>query len=336
MTGLRNALPLVFFSAAVVFSITACPQAFAMSDCQPFIVDVLAGEPVPMEMMVDDLTTVRIAYVGEVHTIDRHHQLQAEILGSLSRRGLKLALGMEMFSVNQQKVLDGWQRGQASVASLMADLGKGHWTNLLDYESVLLAARKLKVSILGINADDNLVKKVARDGISGLTAEERGQVPRGFDRINPVNDRLLRLKLRVHRAFEAKSLDRIVLAQALRDATMARTIVHFLNSPEGKDRTMMVIAGSGHLNYGLGIPDRVQRSATLSNRIILPSESGELVLTETEKRHALPIDITHEDLKFIDKPIADYIHMIPLREKAKEPPTPQRSPEMDQARLTGR
>jgi uncharacterized iron-regulated protein len=323
----------VLFPAAVVLAGIACPQASAMSDCKPFIVDVLAGEPVPMEMMIDDLATVRIVYVGEVHTIDRHHELQAEILRVLSRRGLKLALGMEMFSANQQKILDGWQRGQSSVASLINDLGKGHWTNLLDYESILLDARNLKVPILGINADDNLVKKVAREGISALTEAERRQVPRGFDRINPVNDRLLRLKLRVHRAFEGKSLDRIVLAQALRDATMAHAIVHFLNSPEGTERTMMVIAGSGHLNYGLGIPDRVQRRAKLSNRIILPSESGELVLTETEKRHALPLEITHKDLKFVDKPVADYIHMIPLREKSREPATPQHSPEMDQARL---
>ncbi len=336
MSSLRNDFLLVLLIAMVVLAILASPQASAMSDCQPFIVDVLAGEPVSMETMIEDLGTVRIVYVGEVHTIDRHHRLQAEILRDLSRRGLKLALGMEMFSVNQRKILDAWQRGNASVASLISDLGKGHWTNLLDYESVLLAARNLKIPILGINADDNLVKKVAREGIGALTAAERREMPRGFDRINPVNDRLLRLKLRVHKAFEGKSLDRIVLAQALRDATMAQSVVRFLNSPEGIGRTMMVIAGSGHLNYGLGIPDRVQRRAKLSSRILLPSESGELVLTETEKRHARPLEITHKDLMFINKPIADYLHMIPLREKSGSPTTPQRDPEMDQARLTER
>lgn len=334
MTGLRNASSLIFFSAAVVFCITACSQASAMSDCKSFIVDVLAGEPVPMEMMVEDLASVRIVYIGEIHTISRHHQLQAKLLRVMSQRGLKLALGMEMFSVNQQKVLDGWQHGQAGVADLARDLGKGHWTNLLDYESVLLTARELKVPILGINAEDNIVKKVARGGIEGLTEDERERAPRGFDQINPLNDRLLRLKLRVHRAFEGKSLDRIVLAQGLRDATMARTIVDFLNSPEGKDRTIMVIAGTGHLNYGLGVPELVERQARLPNRIILPSESGELVLTESEKRQALPLEITHKDLKFIGKPIADYLHMIPLREKARKPAKPQPSPEMDQARLT--
>ncbi|MDQ7784621.1 MAG: ChaN family lipoprotein [Desulfomonilaceae bacterium] len=334
VTGLGKALFLIVLMSVQAAATAVYAQESAMSDCKSFIVDVLAGEPVPMEMMVDDLASVRIVYVGEVHTIDRHHELQTEILRVLSQRGLKLALGMEMFSVRQQEILDRWQRGDGSVASLIHDLGKGHWTNLLDYESVLLTARKLHVPILGINADDALVKKVARHGIRGLSDAEQREAPRGFDRINPVNDRLLRLKLRVHRAFEGKSLDRIVLAQALRDETMARAIVRFLDSPEGKDRTMMVIAGSGHLNYGLGIPERVRRRGEITSRIILPSESGELVLSESEKRQAVPVEITHKDLLFINKPIADYLHLIPLRKKSEEPPAPTSAPEMDQARLT--
>jgi len=334
MTDSKNSLLSAFLTTAVVFATLACPQAFAMPDCKPLVLDVLAGEPVPMEMMVDDLATVRVVYVGEVHTIRLHHRLQAEVLRALTQRDLKLALGMEMFSTKQQRILNEWQRGQGSVESLVNDLGQDVWTNLLDYKSVLLSARSLRIPILAINAEDSLVKKVARNGISGLTVEERRQMPRGFDRIDPLNDRLLRLKLRVHKAFEGKSLDRIVLAQALRDATMARTIVRFLNSPEGKGRTMMVIAGSGHLNYGLGIPDRVQERAKFSNRIVIPSESGELVLTEAEKRQAVPLDITHKDLRFINRPISDYLYVIPLREKQRKPATPQRSPKMDQARLT--
>ncbi|MFH1116860.1 MAG: ChaN family lipoprotein [Pseudomonadota bacterium] len=335
MTCPRNALPRVLLSAVVVLAVTTCLPASAMSD-KPFIIDVLAGEPVPMDVMVDDLASVRIVYVGEVHTIDRHHGLQAEILRTLSRRGLKLALGMEMFSVKQQEILDRWQRGHKGVPDLIHDLGKGVWSNLPDYEPVLLTARALKIPILAINAEDSLVRKVARGGIAGLTADERSLAPEGLDHINPLNDRLLRLRLRVHKAFDGKSLDRIVLAQALRDATMARAVVRFLRSPQGEGRTIMVIAGNGHLNYGLGIPDRVQRRAEFSDRIVLPSESGELVLTETEKRQALPVDITHKDLRFINKPIADYLHVIPLKEKSGEPAAPQSPPGMDQARVTKR
>lgn len=303
----------------------------AMSDCKPFIVDLYMGEPLPMDMVMEDLASVKIVYVGEVHTVDRHHEIQGEILRRLSEKGLKLALGMEMFSAAQQDILDRWQQGDDSVAALINELGKAHWTNLMDYESLLIFARQLDIPIIGLNAEDRLVRKVARKGLRGLTSAERKQVPRGLKRINRLNDKLLRLKLQVHRAFKGKGLDRIVLAQVLRDATMARTIVRFLKSSDNKDRTMMVIAGSGHLNFGLGIPDRVQRQANLSNRIILPSESGEMVLSEDQKRHAAPLNITHKDLRFINRPIADYLHMIPLKKKSEEPA--HYTPDMNEARL---
>jgi hypothetical protein len=74
----------------------------------------------------------------------------------------------------------------------------------------------------------------------------------------------------------------------------------------------MVIAGSGHINYGFGIPERVRRRVDISFRIILPSESGELQLSEAEKRQAVDIDISHEDVKFIDRPIADYLSVLPV------------------------
>lgn len=326
-TGLRG-LCRAFLIASVILM---CAQTPVMSECKPFVVDVLIGEPVPMDMVIDDLATVKIIYVGEVHTIDRHHEFQAEMLERLSRRGVKLALGMEMFSVRQQEILDQWQQGNEGVRGLIHALGKGHWTNLMDYRRVLLLARKLLIPILGLNAEDGLVRTVARKGLDGLSGDERAELPPGLEEINPLNDRLLRLKLKVHRAFEGKGLARIILAQALRDATMARAAVDFLESPRGRDRTMMVVAGTGHLNYGFGIPDRVQRRTSLSHRIILPSESGELVLSEAEKQHALPVEITHEDLRFIKKPIADYLHMIPLQKKRPEPTL--EPPRTDEARL---
>ena len=70
---------------------------------------MLMGEPIPMEMMLDDLLQVRIVYLGEIHTIARHHRVQSEILRLLAERGVKLALGMEMLGEEQQPILDRWQ-----------------------------------------------------------------------------------------------------------------------------------------------------------------------------------------------------------------------------------
>lgn len=304
-----------FLGGILLVAIHAMPAVVHTLDSDsPFIIDMLMGEPVEMETMLDDLADTKIIYLGEVHTIARHHKLQADMLKRLEQRGLKLALGMEMFSTQQQAVLDRWVSSKQSIDDLVKELGKEHWTNLKDYESVLTTARDLGIAIVGLNVPDDLVHKIAREGLAGLSANEKASLPEDLEQINPSNDRLLRLRLRVHRAFEAKSLDNIVLAQALRDATMARAVVEFLNSPKGKDAVMAVIAGSGHVNYGFGIPERIKRRLDVPYRIILASESGELVLSEQEMRQMAPVHLTHKDLEFIQKPIADYLHVIPLKE----------------------
>jgi uncharacterized iron-regulated protein len=271
-----------------------------------------------MDTMVDDLATARIVYIGEVHTIRRHHGIQTEILNRLAERNIKLALGMEMFSVHQQEIVSRWQKGNESIEHLMRALGAGHWTNLPDYGPTLLSARKLGAPILGLNADDSLVRKVARKGLEGLSESEKKQVPAEVGTVDPLYDRLLRLRLQVHKAFQRKSLDNIVLAQAVRDEAMARAVVGLLTSPEGKDRIVLVIAGAGHINYGLGVPSRVTRMMNEPFRIVLPSESGELVLSEEEKRQSTPVQITHHDLSFIRRPIADYLHVVPLKSEPEE------------------
>ncbi len=300
------------------------------------IVDMLLGEPVTMDEMLEDLSKARIVYLGEVHSIKRHHELQLEIFRRMSDgtgpglgpRGMRPALGMEMFTREQQDALDRWLAGKADLGALIRDLGGEHWTNIRDYEEVLLTARDRKVRILGLNAPDRLVKRVARVGLAGLSPEELAQIPPDTDQISPQLDRLLRLRLRVHKAFEKRSLDSIVLAQAVRDATMARSISRYLDSEAGRDRTVVVIAGAGHVNYGLGIPERVLRTHKLPYRIVIPTESGELRLSEEEKRQSLPLDmVTHMDLRFLRAPIADYLHVIPRKEE-NEPAAPN-EPESD-------
>lgn len=309
-------LPVIFLAAALLLPGWSLK---AMADCRPFIIDLLMGEPVPFEVMLEDLTKARIVYVGEFHTIARHHELQTRILKGLAEENGKPALGMEMFEESDQPTLDRWFASDKDFSALMGALGPHRWTNLPDYAHLLLLARDLKIPVVGLNAPAALVRKVAREGLQSLSESEKKALPADVADLAPLNDRLLRLRLKVHRAFQEKSLDRVVLAQGLRDATMARAVVGFLDSPQGKDRTMMVVAGSGHLNYGFGIPRRVGKMRDYPHRIILASESGELVLSDAEKRTSVPVEITHEDLSFIRLPIADYLQMIPLK-KEESPP----------------
>lgn len=286
--------------------------------CPSIIVDLLLGEPVPIETALDDMSAVRIVYVGEFHTIERHHNLQVEILRGLVQRNPNVALAMEMFTSGQQPVLDRWLSSREPVSALVENLGEDRWTNLMDYSSVLTIARDLNIPVVGLNISNGIVRKVARGGLGSLSEEEKAFVPPDVEPINPLYAKLLSIRLKVHRAFQGKSLDRIVYAQALRDAVMASTITKYLEGPKTKDRLLLVIAGNGHLNYGFGVPERVKRQINVPYRIILPSESGELELSEAQKRQAVDIEISHEDLKFIHQPIADYLSVLPIKSNDRD------------------
>ncbi|MFH0957680.1 MAG: ChaN family lipoprotein [Pseudomonadota bacterium] len=293
-------------------------NARSSMQCPSIIVDLHLGEPVSLDVALDDMAGAAVVYVGEYHTISRHHQFQADIMKGLAKRNGISGLAMEMFTTEQQSLVDKWLESKDSVSELLQKLGPGAWNNLKDYESVLLMARDLGIPIISLNAPDSLVRKVSREGLESLPETERKLLPEDIEPVNPDYSRLLSLKLRVHRAFEGKGLTRIIQAQALRDAVMASNIIQFLEKHPKANKPLMVIAGSGHINYGFGIPERVEKYVDASYRIILPSESGELQLSEAEKKQAVEIDISHEDVKFIGRPIADYLSVLPVESNDDE------------------
>lgn len=306
-----------FTVVAVCIAVGWCPMSYSFSE-DSLVVDVLFGEPVPFQAMLEDLATVDVIFLGEIHTIARHHRLETELLKRLTSMGVKLALGMEMICEEQQAAVDRWQKGRAGFRELAQELGEEKWTNLRDYESLITSARQLGVPITGLNAPENLVRKVAQKGLDALTEPEFVEVPRDVRTVNPEYDRLLRMRLRVHKAFERRPLDNIILAQCLRDATMARAVFRFLESSQRHGRSMLVVAGAGHMNYGFGIPERLAALRPTTNRIVMLSESGELVLSEFEKQHSTPVEIRHKDLRFIRSPIADYLVLKPLRKTDRD------------------
>jgi hypothetical protein len=100
---------------------------------------------------------------------------------------------------------------------------------------------------------------------------------------------------------------------------MATALCSFLASKAGEGRSAVVLCGAGHVAYGLGTPARVRRRLPdAKDRIVLLSESGDLVLSPQEQAAARPITITHEQLRQIDRPIADYLNETSLKEE--QPP----------------
>jgi uncharacterized iron-regulated protein len=103
-------------------------------------------------------------------------------------------------------------------------------------------------------------------------------------------------------------------AQVVRDETMANTLAEFLKSDAGRGRRAIVILGAGHCQQGMGTPSRVRRRIPgITDRIIVMSQSGDVELSEAEKKLASGVEITHAQLGHLQAPLADYLHIVSLR-----------------------
>ena len=150
-----------------------------------------------------------------------------------------------------------------------------------------------------------------------MDQKARGELPADIQLDDPVYRKLLTLQMMVHASANPESLRPMIEAQIARDEAMAWTLCSFLNSEAGHGRSALVLCGAGHVAYGLGTVARVRRRLPQAkDRIVLFSESGDLVLLPQERAMAREITITHEQLRQIDRPIADYLHETSLKKES--------------------
>jgi uncharacterized iron-regulated protein len=306
---------------------SAAPGAvagLASADRCSLWVDGYTGEPVTFEEMLEDLDKARVVYIGEAHTVVRHHRIQEQVVRALAERGDTLVVGLEMLETDTQPEVDRYNRGEISFDTLAARINwKKRWGNYEQYRGVLEAAREHGAPVLALNARRDVVRKVGMEGFAQLSAEDRAQIASEVDFDQPMYETQMTTILQVHaKAMGMESLLRTMYeAQVVRDETMAQSVAAFLQSEAGSGRTAIVLCGSGHCMHGLGIPSRVQRRMPgISDRILVLSESGEVVLSEMEKKLSSGIEITHDQLKHLQAPIADYLQ---ISEEVEKPETPE-------------
>lgn len=296
--------------APLLTLLPACSAPHPAQRCRLWV-DVYRGEPIDPDRMVDDLAEARVIYLGERHTVDRHHQLQVQVVKALIAREVPLVLGIEHMEAEYQPALDEYNRGAIDFATLADRTNwKERWSNYADYRTVLEAARSAGAPVIALNARREVVRAVYKSGLDDLDPTLRNELPAEFHLDDPMYREHLRDVMMVHAHVNDAMLDRMFVAQVARDETMAARLVAFLESAEGLKRTAVVLCGSGHCAHGMGIPARVRRRMPgVRDRIIVMSESGDVVLSEREQAMAREIEISHEQLRKLKTPIADYLHV---------------------------
>ncbi len=285
-----------------------------MEAAEPFWLDLYSGEPVSQEVVLEDLGTADVIYLGEVHTIERHHQMQAELLGELAATGKRsIVLGLEQLEARDQAQVDRFNRGELDFTGLAEAIGwSKKWKNYEQYREMCEVARKNGIPVRALNAPAEIIRQVSRGGgLAKLEAGLRDQLPPEIVTDDPLYEKLMTLMLSAHATMDPEKLRPVFEAQVARDESMAANVVE---AAEG-GKLVVVVCGRGHINYGLGTPARVRRRLPgHKERILLATESGELKLGPEEKAMMRKVSITHDDLRALGLPLGDYTQVVPAKD----------------------
>jgi uncharacterized iron-regulated protein len=250
-------------------------------DVPPRATGIPGKAGMPLSAIVSTVADKTIVYVGERHDRYGDHLAQLEVIQGLHGYHRELAIGMEMFQGRYQKALDAYIAGTVDEETF---LRKAHYFtnwgfNYFLYRDILLYARNEKVPVIGLNIPRELVSKVARFGLAHLSEEERALLPKEMDGADEDYRERLQRALDMHHMEMPggdlpRQLEYFIEAQVLWDESMAVAIADYLASRPGS--RMVILAGSGHLEFGSGIPKRAYRLTGKSYTTILPYSGGPL------------------------------------------------------------
>jgi uncharacterized iron-regulated protein len=258
------------------------------------------GDPITFAKLSDDLDMTRVIYVGESHDQIEHHQIQVRIIEALLEKGKEIAIGMEMFERSQQPILDRWSQGLLTEEEF---LEKIQWETTwgMDYElykGILDLAKSHHLKVLGLNVPRDLVRKVGENGTMKLSSEDKKRLPK-MDLTDRQHRAYIVSIYKGHGKSSVKDFENFYEAQCLWDEGMAESLFEFLKSSQAEGKTLLVLAGSGHVVFNFGIPKRLHRRiAVPSQTIVLKAWTGKLDMDSTFTEASFPL----ADFLWITKP----------------------------------
>ena len=295
-----NTAAMISAIGLLLLSLTACssnpklignPEApYPISN--PTLDDLIhlpTGHKVEQPDMLEAIGDTRVIFVGETHDNPASHRLQVEILQGLQQRNPgQLTLAMEMFTTEQQAVLDRWTAGELEEKDFLREVAWfENWRmNFALYRPLLIFCRNNRIPVIALNAPKQLVSEVGRTALEELPEELRDQLPE-LDFQDPYQRAMTESIYSGHSMGQAM-IDGFIRVQTLWDETMAQNLADYLQSSEGRGRQVVVVAGGNHVSYGFGIPRRLHRRLPVSYLLI---GSREIEIPKEREAQFMDVDM---------------------------------------------
>jgi uncharacterized iron-regulated protein len=268
------------FAAAALLTLGAGLMSLALAHPQRTLTGGDAGarlvnpaDDAQVGALLDELADSRVIMVGETHDRYDHHLNQLAIIRGLHQRGVPVAIGMESFQRPFQRHLDDFSAGRITEAEL---LERTEWDqrwrfDIRLYRDILAYARRHGLPLVALNASTETVSAVSKGGLAALAPETRALFPPRIELASGAYRRQLEQVFSMHGPMPEARLARFLEVQYVWDQTMARTAGDYLTA--NPDRTLVLLAGSGHLLHDDAIPARLRRVHP-ATQTVLVTETG--------------------------------------------------------------
>ncbi len=258
----------------------------------PVSVSTGAGHPSGLADVVRAAARADVLILGEQHGDSLGHAVERAVLEALLAGERPVVLSLEMVETDAQTVLDEYLAGLIRERDFLA--ASRPWGNYdADYRPLVEAARQRGAPVVAANAPGRYVSLVSRRGgldvLDSLSASARATMPPQIAPASPaLADKFTALMGGMSHG-SGPSVEGMLAAQNLRDATMAWTVAGALRQSPGA--LVVHVNGSFHSADRLGVPEHLARLAPDARVVVVtmgpeapegPSADDFVVVTEAQ------------------------------------------------------
>ncbi|MCA1790832.1 MAG: ChaN family lipoprotein [Thioalkalivibrio sp.] len=246
-------------------AVAACPAPGEWRDA--------SGQRLSPDSLFEEAAGAQVVLLGERHDRMEHHRWQLHTLAALHARRPDMVIGLEMLPREAQPALDAWVAGELDEQVFLTE---SDWSRAWGFDAdlylpILHFARMHRVPLRALNLDRSLVSRLRDEGWDAVPLEERYRITPPAPATEAYRALLGKVFVEHPSAhYEDADIDRFVAGQQVWDRAMAAGLA------EAAEEGILVVGlmGSGHLEYGHGVPHQLHNLGIADTRVLLPRESG--------------------------------------------------------------
>ena len=235
--------------------------SYAPAYAAPQFLKVSTKSTVELSQVIDEADGSDILFVGETHDVKKHHENQLDFIRALLQKKIPVAIGLEMFTQENQPHLDDWVEGKLHESDFKPIYSRNWSYDWMLYRDIFIFARDNHIPMIALNIPKPVISRIVSQGSSTVN-----------DTSLKLNSHQTEYLRRIYsQVFGDKpvpiSFENFCQAQALRNNGMAWSVTKFKDKfPRHK---IVVIAGTWHAIKN-GAPEQLRHYGNLSYKVILP------------------------------------------------------------------